>query len=430
MKKSIGIWGGCLLGLLACSEEQTVPEFTLEGPEKTTYEVGQTAQRLALPVRTNGSWTADTEADWLVLNRLDEASCDSLIVEVKPNAYPEKRRASVEVRLIEGEQCFQVQVMQDGASRLLGLPGYEKGAGYSYDVTAEYTRGMRYQVFDVKYMDYRQLLDGKDYVVDDTNLTVEEEFVQGKTEEEISRQISAKASIGLDVVKVFQAGLTGSVDYTELEAKSTQFAMQRTKRVVYTRDIQYANVLAGVLAGDYQLLAPGFYEDWYRLQQMNQDGVESREVTRFLQKWGPCFVSRSCLGGCIDYEMEIDESVLSQSLSIELALKASLAGVINADGGGGYKEAMEKMKGRYRKYVHVRGGDAQQISILHTGGSIRQEDFQKWLKSITYQPGQTVNVALIDVKLVSFAELFTGQVRQEMKKQINRWNEIFNPKIE
>ena len=287
---------------------------------------------------------------------------------------------------------------------------------------------MLYQVFDITHMDYKQMLNGKFYVMDDNEAMVEEEFVTGKTEEEISQQISANASIGLDLVKVFQAGLTGSVDYSKLEAKSTQFAMSRTKRIIYSRDIQYRNVLADVMAGDKELFAAGFYVDWKKLQDMNESSgrVDEQAVTRFLKKWGACFVSRSCLGGSIDYEMEIDKSVLSESLTIELALEASLAGIIEADAGGKYVETMKKIKEHYRKYVHVKGGDVQAISILNSGGSISQTDYKGWLESISYDRmiAGNANVALIDVKLVAFTELFTGKVREEIKRQINNWDKI------
>ena len=87
---------------------------------------------------------------------------------------------------------------------------------------------------------------------------------------------------------------------------------------------------------------------------------------------------------------------------------------------------MEKIKEHYRKYVHVRGGDAQSISILNSGGSITKEGYKEWLESISYDRmnASNANVALVDVKLVAFTELFTGKVREEMKSQIDRWNEI------
>lgn len=59
----------------------------------------------------------------------------------------------------------------------------------------------------------------------------------------------------------------------------------------------------------------------------------------------------------------------------------------------------------------------QAISILNSGGSISQTDYKGWLESISYDRmiAGNANVALIDVKLVAFTELFTGKVREEIK---------------
>lgn len=413
-----------LLWLLAsCSKDEML--LLLETPEQTEYLIDRDGQEFSIPVTSNAAWTVSSDAEWLTTDRAEGTGDGIVTVRINANPIPERRYASVSIRLKGSDRMFAVNVVQNGASRLLGLPSIEKGAGYSYDVSADYCTGMLYQVFDIIHMDYKQMLNGKFYVMDDNETTVEEEFVVGKTEEEISQQISANASIGLNLIEVFKADLTGSVDYSKLEAKNTQFAMSRTKRIVYSRDIQYRNVLADVIAGDTALFTPGFAADWKKLQKLNvSSGDITTSVTRFLKKWGPCFVSRSCLGGSIDYEMEIDKSVLNESLTIELAAEASLAGIIEADAGGKYQEVMTKIKERYRKYVHVKGGDVQSVSILNSGGSITQKGYKNWLESISFDrvSAGNANVALIDVKLVAFTELFTGKVREEVKRQIDNWS--------
>ena len=282
----------CLL--TSCSKDEM--ELLLETPEQTDYLIDRDGHELSISVASNAEWVVNTDAEWLTVNRGEGTGNADVIVNIGANSVPERRYATINVRLKRSDKMFAVNVVQNGASRLLGMPSVEKGAGYSYDVSADYCTGMLYQVFDITHMDYKQMLNGKFYVMDDNEAMVEEEFVTGKTEEEISQQISANASIGLDLVKVFQAGLTGSVDYSKLEAKSTQFAMSRTKRIIYSRDIQYRNVLADVMAGDKELFAAGFYVDWKKLQDMNESSgrVDEQAVTRFLKKWGACFVSRSC----------------------------------------------------------------------------------------------------------------------------------------
>ena len=159
---------------------------------------------------------------------------------------------------------------------------------------------------------------------------------------------------------------------------------------------------------------------------MNRSGRDNEQaVTRFLKKWGPCFVSRSCLGGSIDYEMEIDKSVLSESLTIELAAEASLAGIIEADADGKYVETMKKIKEHYRKYVHVKEGMCRRY-LYSTPGVASAKPTIRLVGSISYDRmiAGNANVALIDVKLEAFTELFTGKVREEIKRQINNWDKI------
>ena len=133
-------------------------------------------------------------------------------------------------------------------------------------------------------------------------------------------------------------------------------------------------------------------------------------------------MARSMMGGSIDYEMEIDKSVLTESLTIDIAASATAAEIIKVEGNGGYKETYEKVKEHYRKYLHVKGGDAQIVSILNTGGSIDQAMYNQWINSISFDQvyaGNT-NVVLMDAKLVSMAKLFTGQVAETMDKLINK----------
>ena len=247
----------CLL--TSCSKDEM--ELLLETPDQTDYLIDRDGHELSISVASNAEWVVSVDAEWLTVNRAEGTGNADVTVNIGANPVPERRYATISVCLKRSDKMFAVNVVQNGASRLLGMPSVEKGAGYSYDVSADYCTGMLYQVFDITHMDYKQMLNGKFYVMDDNEAMVEEEFVTGKTEEEISQQISANASIGLDLVKVFQAGLTGSVDYSKLEAKSTQFAMSRTKRIIYSRDIQYRNVLADVMAGDKELFAAGFYVD-------------------------------------------------------------------------------------------------------------------------------------------------------------------------
>ena len=413
----------CALCLLAACQKEEEPDLWIHTTGELSFRVDQNQNALQIPISSNSDWKASSTADWVSFNTSSGNGSATLQISIAANKQPQIRQATVSIALTKGDDVLTLEIKQNAASMLIGYPSVEKGAGYSYDATADYCEGMKYQVFDIAYMDYRQMTDGKNlYVVDDNTVTVEEEFVFANSEEELSRQISANCSVGLDVFKVFKAGMTGQLDYTQIEAKETQFALQRTKRVVYSRDIQYQNVVSDVIKGDSALFAPGFLADWKKLQKMNETGVSESQIQTFLDKWGVCFVAKSMMGGSIDYEMEIDKSVLTESLTIDIAASATAAEIIKVEGNGGYKEVYEKVKEHYRKYLHVKGGDAQIVSILNTGGSIDYAKYQEWLESISFDQvyaGNT-NVVLMDAKLVSMAKLFTGQVAETMDKLINK----------
>lgn len=413
----------CALCLLAACQKEEGPDLWIHTTGELSFRVDQNQNALQIPISSNSDWEASSSADWVSFDTTSGNGSATLQISIAANKQPQIRQATVSIALTKGDDVLTLEIKQNAASMLIGYPSVEKGAGYSYDATADYCEGMKYQVFDIAYMDYRQMTDGKNlYVVDDNTVTVEEEFVFANSEEELSRQISANCSVGLDVFVVFKAGMTGQLDYTQIEAKETQFALQRTKRVVYSRDIQYQNVVSDVIKGDSALFAPGFLADWTKLQKMNKTGVSESQIQTFLDKWGVCFVARSMMGGSIDYEMEIDKSVLTESLTIDIAASATAAEIIKVEGNGGYKETYEKVKEHYRKYLHVKGGDAQIVSILNTGGSIDQAMYNQWINSISFDQvyaGNT-NVVLMDAKLVSMAKLFTGQVAETMDKLINK----------
>lgn len=415
----------CALVLFIACEKEDKPILWIHTAADLNYHVDQSGNTLQIPISSNSDWTVSSSADWISFDKVGGQGFASLQINIAPNKLPQIRQAVVSVALAEGEGVLMFEIKQNAASLLIGYPGIEKGAGYSYDVTADYCEGMKYQIFDIAYMDYRQMTDGKSlYVADDNTATVEEEFVCANTEEELSRQISANCSIGLNVAEVFKADLTGQLDYTQIEAKETMFAMKRTKRVVYCRDIQYQNVVNDVIKGDSALFAPGFLADWAKLQKMNKSVVSKDEIRSFLDKWGVCFVARSMMGGSIDYEIEIDKSVLTESLTIDVALNATAAQIIKGDASAGYQDVYSKVKEHYRKYLHVKGGDAQLISILNSGGSIDEEMYQQWLSSISFDQVSTgtANVVLMDAKLVSMAQLFTGEVADMMDRLINNKN--------
>ena len=195
----------CALVLFIACEKEDKPILWIHTAADLNYHVEQSGNTLQIPISSNSDWTVSSSADWISFDKVGGQGFASLQINIAPNKLPQIRQAVVSVALAEGEGVLMFEIKQNAASLLIGYPGIEKGAGYSYDVTADYCEGMKYQIFDIAYMDYRQMTDGKSlYVADDNTATVEEEFVCANTEEELSRQISVNCSIGLNVAEVFK----------------------------------------------------------------------------------------------------------------------------------------------------------------------------------------------------------------------------------
>lgn len=415
----------------ACNNEEEIESnLYLHLEESEVIVVHATGGEYKIPVSSNSDWQVETTAQWLKVNTQEGHGNDTLYLFIQQNPTTDIRKAQLNIKLKANQQQAGVTIQQQVNTDLIGIPGIEKGAGFSYDVLSEYCQGMRYQIFNLTRMDYLQQIYGKTYVMDDYSTQMEEEYQEGKTEKEISQKFSANASIGLDLL-VFNADISAGFSYSQLSAEKTVFGMKRSKRIVYSRDIQYQNILASVLSEekDSTLFSPGFLKDWKKLQSINAIPGEVPKISiyNFIDKWGICFVARSVLGGTIDYEMEIDETVIGKELGIGGAVEASLCFIINADASVKYAETMKKIKGRYRYCIRVRGGSPGYVSILNTGGTLDTKDYTRWLNSLNLiKQGNTFvaseKVALIDVKLVSIAELFTGKVKTALTEYINQIN--------
>ena len=196
----------CALCLLAACQKEEEPDLWIHTTGELSFRVDQNQNALQIPISSNSDWEASSTADWVSFDTTSGNGSATLQISIAANKQPQIRQATVSIALTKGDDVLTLEIKQNAASMLIGYPSVEKGAGYSYDATADYCEGMKYQVFDIAYMDYRQMTDGKNlYVVDDNTVTVEEEFVFANSEEELSRQISANCSVGLDVFVVFKA---------------------------------------------------------------------------------------------------------------------------------------------------------------------------------------------------------------------------------
>lgn len=312
---------------------------------------------------------------------------------------------------------------EDGyKSRLLAPPGFERGVGYTYATGAEYLEGVSFNIFNLNYLDSIQYVKGLNFIMDDYTPYSEEQIITGETRSAVSKQLAVSASVGVNFI-VADIKVSGNYSKGSVQENQSVFAMKRTKRVAYSRDLQYRNVIMYYKeTGDSMVFAPGFYADWKKLEgnNTNQADVSNQDVLDFVNKWGRGFVARSFMGGVLEYTMQIDKSVLNENMSAEMAINASVGLLIGAEMSSSSKTENFKnvSRDRYSLDIHVRGGNVQAVTEVLAGTSTSPKGIQEWLNSVNFPPEpdneQLKTCALTDVKIASIAYLFTGKVQDRV----------------
>ena len=307
-------------------------------------------------------------------------------------------------------------------SRLLAPPGYERGVGYCYATGAEYLEGVTFNIFNLNYLDSIQYVKALNLVSDDYTPYSEEQVITGETRSAVSKQLAISASVGANFI-VADIKVSGNYSKGSVQESESVFAMKRTKRVAYSRDLQYKNVIMYYKeTGDSMIFAPGFYADWKKLEGngVDQDDVSNQDVLDFVNKWGRGFVARSFMGGVLEYTLQIDKSALSTSQSVGMALNASIGLIVGVE--ASTSEQTENFKkvsrDRYNLDIHVRGGDVQCVTEVLSGAKPSPTGIKEWLESVNFPPipesEQLKKCALTDVKIASIANLFTGKVQDRV----------------
>ena len=307
-------------------------------------------------------------------------------------------------------------------SRLLAPPGYERGVGYCYATGADYLEGMTFNIFNLNYLDSIQYVKGLNFISDDYTPYSEEQVISGETRSAVSQQLAMSASVGVNFI-VADIKVTGNYSKGSVQESQSVFAMKRTKRVAYSRDLQYKNVIMYYKeTGDSMVFAPGFYADWKKLEgnSTNQADVSNKMVHDFINKWGRGFVARSFMGGVLEYTMQIDKSVLSENMSAEMAINASVGLIVGVDASASVQtqQFQTVSRDRYSMDIHVRGGNVQAVTEVLAGTSTSPKGIQEWMASVNFPPTpdneQLKTCALTDVKIASIAYLFTGKVQDRV----------------
>ena len=317
-------------------------------------------------------------------------------------------------------------------SSLVAPGSLERGAGYGYATRAQYCLGTTFRLFNLERLDEIQRQGNYNFVSDDFSPYSEEQVVTGDSKSSLNTQLSVNA--GIDVDFMF-ADFNAEVEHskTETAMSSSSFAMKRTKRIVYVRDLQYRNIIQYYkMTGDSTIFSPGFWPEWKELESYNDKNEElsGNRIREFVSKWGKGFVARSFMGGCMDFTLKIDTTCLSKEMNLSFALEASVGFVLgaSAEANSNYQRFEKQAHGRYSMEVSVRGGNVALVATLMNGMRPEPGNITKWLESLNLTPQSSevdfARCTMVDMKIASMANLFTGRVRDKINYVLNTGDSV------
>ena len=350
-------------------------------------------------------------------------------------------------RRAAGNNEYNLSIVQASSPELESVSkvfSANKGAGYSYMPGGEYCDGAMIQLFNLVTLDSIQRAEGVRLISDVIYPQTTQEVITSDSEKGLTKDLTVNASASMNFSSVKskdKAGGSGSgsigvgVGKGHEEKSINKYALKRQKTTQFTREIQYMNVMALLEKATtreerMKLLSPGFYsvQETFANDIAAAKGNTTKQYdlcSKFLDEFGPCFISKSVMGSVLDYQISVDSTALRDTLGVKVALEASFQTKIkNKDAGGKgsfdigvSKEATELMN-KTTATVKVRGGDVSQVSILVTGGALDDSDVTAWQNSC--RPTQAV---MVDMSLVPIYVLI---VNDDARKVLT---DYFNTKL-
>ena len=326
-----------------------------------------------------------------------------------------------------GESQYNMSIVQSGNPSLDSIStifSSNKGAGYSYMPGGEYCDGALIQLFNLVTLDSIQRATGVRLISDDIFPQTNQEVVIGNSESELTKKVTVNASAGMNFGSVKNKGtgngsVTVGVGTGHEEKSKNKYALKRLTNTQFTREIHYMNVMsllekATTREEKQKLLSPGFYSVQETLAKnlAAAKGNTTKQYdlcSKFLDEFGPCFISKSVMGTVLDYQISVDSTLLRDTLGISVALEASFQTKIkgkDAGGAGSFnigvsKEATE-LTSKTTATVKVRGGEVRLVNILVTGGELYDSDVTAWQNSC-----RATHAVMVDMVLIPIYALIT-----------------------
>ena len=361
-----------------------------------------------LDVKCEGEWSLSSQEGFIAMP-ITEGKGDARVPVIIGTNWQGARKGAISLKTAgattraEGGSTTQSidQSAEFNPEEVAKFISSNKGAGYSYQPYENYCLGTHVQLFNIANLRSVGEETGVNLIVDESMPNVLQEIQTASTKEDLANKLSVAASVSLNF-SAFTADVKGAYGSSETSSKNRSYAVKRMKSVLYTREINYLNIIALAEKSDTmrnKLLAPGFIklidEFQKRVKQATDDNTKKKICKSLVDEMGPCFISKSVMGCVLDYYISIDNSELSDSVSISGALDMAIKQSITISGNGGYGSDKNFESKSMEATLNIRGGETNQVSILTTGGSLKDTELLAWQQSVV--PKKAV---MIDMKLV------------------------------
>lgn len=437
-----------------------------------------------LDIKTSGEWSVNSSDTYIVPSATFGKGCarvpvivglnwqgarsGALSVSLEDDGYS-RTRASVGPTIQLPISQAQMYSLSDIKKRI----GSNLGAGYTYTPTTQFVLGTNIEVFNIAYLDTLQSINGSAYIKDDLYPRVEEQVHKGSSETEVKKSVSVGVSVGIDFTKV-SGSLDVDVNTSKDEKKEKTYAIKRMKSYQFTREIDYLNILADsaksekLISSGFKMVRDRFVKDIHTIAKSylnNQSGkvytgtavdykkldtsglADINEVCEmFVDNYGPTFISKAVMGCVLDYQMEVSNSFLNDTVTVDVVLKGKFESAVKPENTDSMANTADSLKNKpvdpdkntadneaktdtnkvsgevdvkvknmtneavknSSAYVTVSGGDVSKVSILTTGGELMNTQLIEWQQSV--EPNKAV---MIDYRLVPISALITDSFAQK-----------------
>ncbi len=347
---------------------------------------------------------------------------------------------SVDVSKKDSTRIVVSQLSNANLQEVKSILSSNKGAGYGYSYSGDYCLGTTLEIFNMRNLDSLQMRMGYHFIDDDYCPHVEQTLVTGKSKEECNNKLAINASLGVEYNKV-NVKVDGNYSSSESENTDTEYARSRVSGVLFSREVHHYNILA-VAREDTsgklykELYSPGFRMVAERLKKdlaaalsgspQSYPNAKTDSICKvFCEEVGPCLISKSVMGCCLDYSMSIKTESMGDSMtcggSLELKIKFATASVdVSAEGQYAHQVADLDSKANFECSVY--GGEVMGVSILASGGSLRGDEVTVWQQSVLPSTAVMVDMRLSPIYSIIYDEETQSILREYENRMISASN--------